>query len=109
MFLILIMNFFHTYRALSDKNKLLKKTLHQERQTRENCEKDANQFRQHGRDTWQNIVDLQNQIQEKEMIIQNLRFAHQQEIEEYRMKLQQRDHTLRKVLEAKISQSSTKC
>lgn len=88
---------------------MLKKTLQQERQSCENLEKDANQFREYGRDSWQNISDLQNQLYEKEQIIQSLKFAHEKEIEEFQLKLQQRDHTLRKVLEAKIAQASTKC
>lgn len=88
---------------------MLKKAFNQERQSRENIEKEANQFRQYGRDTLQNISDLQNILQEKDLIISNLRCSHQNAIEEYEMKLQQRDHTLRKVLEAKMAQSSTKC
>lgn len=42
-------------------------------------------------------------IQEKEMIIQSLKFNQQKEIDDLKFKLQQRDQTLRKVLESKIS------
>jgi uncharacterized protein Yka (UPF0111/DUF47 family) len=94
---------------LTDKNKLLKKTLYQERQSRESSEQDANQIRQYGRDTWQAIANLQNMVQEKENLIQSLRAQHQEEIQEYVFKLQKRDDTIRKVLKAKIAQGSTKC
>lgn len=97
------------YRALTDKNKLLKKTLYQERQSRESSEQDANQIRQYGRETWQTIADLQNLIQEKENIIQTLRATHQEEINELIFKLQKREETLKKVLKAKLAQGSTKC
>lgn len=88
---------------------MLKKALQQERSARQSYEEEAKQYRDHGRDTWQNISDLQNMLQDKELKIQDLIYAHKQEIAEYQIKLQQRDSTLRKVLEAKMSQTSTKC
>lgn len=42
-------------------------------------------------------------IQEKEITIQNLRINQKMEIDELKRKLHQRDQTLKKVLEAKIS------
>lgn len=93
-------------RALSEKNKNLKKSLYIERQSRGNLEKEVNDFREFGnekfRESWQNVSDLHALIQEKEITIQGLRFNQQKEIEELRNKLRQRDQTLRKVLESKV-------
>jgi hypothetical protein len=81
--------------------------LYLERQSKENLEKEVNEFREFGNDkfkeSWQNISDLHALIQEKEMIIQSLRFNQHKEVDELRQKLYQRDQTLRKVLESKIS------
>lgn len=94
-------------RALGEKNKSLKKTLYLERQSKENLEKEVTDFREFGNDkfkeSWQNMSDLHALIQEKEMIIQSLKFNQQKEIDDLRHKLYQRDQTLRKVLESKIS------
>lgn len=93
-------------RALTEKNKSLKKSLYTERQSRGNLEKEVNDFRDFGnekfKESWQNVSDLHALIQEKELTIQGLRFNQQKEIEELRNKLHQRDQTLRKVLESKI-------
>jgi len=73
-------------------------------------EKEVNEFREFGndkfRESWQSISDLHAMIQEKEIVIQNLKFNQQKEIDDLRHKLHQRDQTLRKVLEAKISEST---
>lgn len=101
---------FYSNRALNEKIKSLKKNLYVERQSRENLEKEAHDFREFGNDkfkeSWQNISDLHAMIQEKEITIQNLKFNHQKEIDDLRHKLYQRDQTLRKVLESKISTTS---
>ena len=95
------------FRALNEKIKSLKKNLHQERQSRENIEKEVNEFREYGNDrfkeSWQNIGELNGMIQEKELMIQNLKFNQQKEIDDLKFKLQQRDQTLRKILESKIN------
>lgn len=97
---------FTQIRALTDKNKTLKKSLYTERQSRENLTKEVNDFREFGNDkfkeSWQNVSDLHALIQEKEITIQSLRFNQQKEIEDLRHKLHQRDQTLRKVLESKV-------
>lgn len=81
--------------------------MYVERQSRENLEKEVHDFREFGNDkfkeSWQNISDLHAMIQEKEIHIQNLKFNQQKEIDDLRHKLYQRDQTLRKVLESKIS------
>lgn len=81
--------------------------MYAERQSRENLEKEVNEFREFGNDkfkeSWQNMSDLHALIQEKELTIQNLNFNQQKEIEELRNKLYQRDQTLRKVLESKVN------
>lgn len=96
-------------RALNEKIKALKKNLCQERQAKENLEKEVNEFREFGNDkfkeSWQNISELHAMIQEKEMIIQSLKFNQQRETDDLKFKLHQRDQTLRKVLESKISGS----
>jgi hypothetical protein len=78
-----------------------------ERQSKESLEKEVQDFREFGNDkfkeSWQNISDLHTMIQEKEIIIQSLKFNQQKEIDDLRHKLHQRDQTLRKVLESKIS------
>jgi hypothetical protein len=69
-------------------------------------EKDVNQYREYGNESWQNSNELKNVIQEKEVQMHNMRFSYQKEIEELKLKLQQRDQTLKKVLEAKMSKST---
>lgn len=102
--------FLNFSRALSEKNKSLKKNLYVERQSRENLEKEVNEFRDFGNDkfkeSWQNISDLHAMIQDKEITIQSLKFNQQKEVEDLRHKLYQRDQTLRKVLESKITATS---
>lgn len=101
------LRFFCLSRALNEKNKSLRKTLCSERQSREQLEKEAVEFREFGNDkfkeSWQNISELHAMIQDKEITIQNLKFNHQRESDELRSKLHLRDQTLRKVLESKIS------
>lgn len=101
--------FFIVVRALSEKNKSLKKSLYTERQSKEHLEKEVHEFRDFGndkvRESWQNISDLHAMIQDKEITIQSLKFNQQKEIEDLRHKLHQRDQTLRKVLESKITAS----
>lgn len=84
--------------------------MYSERQSKENLEKEANEFREFGNDkfkeSWQNISELHAMIQEKEMIIQSLKFNQEKEIDDLRHKLYQRDQTLRKVLESKINPSN---
>jgi tRNA G37 N-methylase TrmD len=96
-------------RALNEKIKTLKKSLYQERQSKQTLEKEVTEFREFGNDkfkeSWQNISELHAMIQEKEMIIQSLRFNQQKEVDDLKFKLQQRDLTLRKVLESKVSSS----
>ncbi|KAG5681891.1 hypothetical protein PVAND_011297 [Polypedilum vanderplanki] len=92
--------------TLIEKNKLLKKSLYQERQSREAIEKDANQYREYGALSFNNLTELRNTIQEKEILIQNMRYTHEKEMEDMRFKLQQRDQTLKKILESKISGST---
>lgn len=91
---------------MTDKNKSLKKSLYAERQSKIDLEKEMNESRKFGnekfKESWQNVSDLHALIQEKEIIIQELRFNQQKEIEDLRYKLQQRDLTLRKVLETKV-------
>lgn len=78
-----------------------------ERQSKETLTKEVSEFREFGNDkfkeSWQNISELHTMIQDKEITIQNLKFSQQKEIDDLRQKLFQRDQTLRKVLEAKIS------
>jgi hypothetical protein len=97
---------YYCFRSLNEKIKNLKKTLFNERQSKETLEKDLNEFRDFGnekfKESWQNVSDLHGLIQEKEMIIQSLIFNHQKEIDELKFKLNQRDQTLRRVLESKI-------
>lgn len=85
---------------------MLKKSLHQERQSRESIEKDANQYREYGNESYQNLNELRNMVQEKEIQLHNLRYSHLKEIEDMRLKLQKRDETLKKVLEAKVPGST---
>lgn len=101
-----IFNNLKFYRSLSEKIKNLKKQLYNERQSKETVEKDLNEFRQFGnekfKESWQKVEDFHGLIQEKEMIIQSLIFNHQKEIKDLKFKLNQRDLTLRRVLESKI-------
>lgn len=93
-----------------EKNKNLKKSLHYERQSKETVEKEMNEIREYGNDkykeSWHNLGDLQTMLQEKEIIIQNMKFHQQKEIEDLRNKLFQRDQTLRKILESKLTTST---
>lgn len=94
-------------RALIDKNKSLKKEVLHERQSRVNLETETNQIRKYGQESWQNIVDLQNLLQEKENVIQNINFTHQKELEDYAFKLEEREAMLKKVLKVKIAQQAS--
>ena len=98
-------NLFH--RALIDKNKSLKKELLHERQSRVNLEKETNQIRKYGQESWQNIVDLQNLLQEKENFIQNINFTHQKELEDFAFKLAEREAMIKRVLKAKTAQQAS--
>lgn len=102
-----LLNVLLIFRALNEKIKTLKKCLFHERQSKGNLEKEVTDFREFGNDkfkeSWQNISELHAMIQEKEMIIQSLRFNQHKEVDDLKFKLQQRDQTLRKVLESKIS------
>lgn len=99
------------FRALNDKNKYLKKNLHHERQSKESLQSEINEAQEFGKDkfreSWQNMSELHSLIQEKEIIIQNLKFNQAKEVEDLKWKLNQRDQTLKKVLESKITASST--
>lgn len=100
--------FFWFYRTLIERNKILKKALQQERQSREMSEKDASQYREYGHESYNNLNELRNMVQEKEIQIHNMRYTHLKELEELKIKLQKRDETLKKVLEAKLSGGNTK-
>ncbi|CAO1414124.1 unnamed protein product [Diamesa serratosioi] len=97
--------------ALNEKNKYLKKNLHHERQSKETLQSEMNEAQEFGKDkfreSWQNMSELHSLIQEKEIIIQNLKFNQAKEVEDLKWKLSQRDQTLKKVLESKITASST--
>lgn len=99
--MIIDFNFIH--RSLIEKNKSIKKSLYNERQSRENLEKEVHEFREFGNDkfkeSWQNTSDLHALIHEKEQIIQNLNLVNSQ----LTFKLIQRDRTLRQVLESKVN------
>lgn len=103
--------FFLINRALNEKNKYLKKNLHHERQTKETLQSEMNDAQAFGKDkfreSWQNMSELHALIQEKEIIIQNLKFNQAKEVEDLKWKLSQRDQTLKKVLESKITVTNT--
>lgn len=106
-----LLDLFLLFSALNDKNKYLKKNLHHERQSRESLQSEINEAQEFGKDkfreSWQNMSELHSLIQEKEIIIQNLKFNQAKEVEDLKWKLNQRDQTLKKVLESKITASST--
>jgi hypothetical protein len=89
--------------ALNEKNKMLKKELLQQQHYRDNLEKNTNEYREYGNHSFQNISELFNLVQQKEIIIENLKFTHKTEMQEMCDRLQQREQTLKKILESKIS------
>lgn len=93
---------------LNEKNHTLRQNLHHIRSSREQLKSRLKKSRnQEGEpsNTWTDLNKVQGMIHQRESQIQTLQMRHVSEIEEIKRKLQQRDETLRKVLNDKVDKA----
>lgn len=96
---------------LNEKNHTLRQNLHHIRNSREIlksrlkksliCEKNLEGEQSQIKNTWSDLNKVQGFIHQKEAQIQTMQMRHVTEIEQIKRKLQQRDETLKKVLNDK--------
>lgn len=94
---------------LNEKNHTLRQNLHHIRSSREQLKSRLKQSRnlegEQSKNTWSDLNKVQGMMHQRESQIQTLQMRHVSEIEQIKRKLQQRDETLRKVLNDKVDKA----